>query len=124
MRLQYDGQEVGFIEGALGKWNVKYPGHDEMILEDYVERLELKRDGTYTWDPTPVWAPGSGVWGVVRTEEGFLKLCFKDTRGRTRSGFLVLMKVGTDGPIFLNWQRNYGHAVIFSDRIWRGDRPK
>ena len=123
-RLQCDGQEVGYIEAALGEWHVKYPGHDEMIVEDYVEKLELKRDGTYSWNPPPAWAPSSGVWGVIKTEDGFLKLCFQDTRGRSRSGFLVLMKVGTDGPIYLNWQRTYGHAVIWADRIWRADRPK
>ena len=122
-RLQCDGQQVGYIEGALGEWVVKYPGPDEMIQEDYVERLELKRDGTYTWNPPPAWAPSSGVWGVIKTEDGFLKLCFRDTRGRSRWGYLVLMRIGTDGPIYLNWQRTYGHAVIWADRIWRADRP-
>lgn len=122
-RLQGEGQEVGFIEAALGEWHVKYPGPDAMIQEDYVEKLELRRDGTYSWNPPPAWAPKTGVWGVIKTEEGFLKLCFKDTRGRSRWGFLVLMRVGKEGPLYLNWQRTYGHAVIFADRIWRADRP-
>ena len=117
-------QELGLLEAALGEWDVKYPGPDEMIREDYVERLEFKRDGTYTWSPPPTWAPSSGVWGVIKTEDGFLKLCFKDTHGRSRWGYLVLMKIGKDGPFFLNWQRTYSHAVIWADRIWRADRPR
>ena len=117
-------QKFGLIEEAVGEWDVKYPGPDEMIREDYVERLELKRDGTYAWNPPPAWVSGTGEWGIIKTEEGFLKLCLKDTHGRWRWGFLVLMKVGKVGPIFLNWQRTYGHAVIFADRIWRADRPK
>ena len=117
-------QELGLIEAALGEWDIKYPGPDKMIREDYVEKLELKRDGTYSWKPPPAWSPGTGEWGIIKTEDGFLKLCFKDTHGRWRWGFLVLMKVGKVGPIFLNWQRTYGHAVIFADRIWRADRRR
>ena len=117
-------QELGLIEAALGEWDIKYPGPDEMIREDYVEKLELKRDGTYSWNPPPAWSPGTGEWGIIKTEDGFLKLGIKDTHGRWRWGFLVLMKVGKVGPIFLNWQRTYGRAVIFADRIWRADRPQ
>lgn len=117
-------QELGLIEAALGEWDIKYPGPDEMIREDYVEKLQLKRDGTYLWNPPPAWAPETGEFGIIKTEDGFLKLGFKDTHGRSRWGYLVLMKVGKVGPIFLNWQRTYGHAVIFADRIWRADRPQ
>ena len=120
----FKSQELGLIEEALGHWDVKYPGPDEMIREDYVEKLELKRDGTYSWDPPPGWAPKNGDWGVIKTEDGLLKLVFRDTHGRIRSGFLVLMKIGKDGPFFLNWQRTYGDAVIFADRIFRADRPR
>ena len=86
--------------------------------------MELKLDGTYTWNPPPVWAPRIGVWGVVKTEEGFLKLCFEDNRGRLRYGFLVLMKFGTGESYYMNWTRTRGDVIIWSDRIWRADRPK
>ena len=124
MKPLRESQELGLIEEAVGEWDVKYPGQDEMILEDYVERLELKRDGTYSWTPPPAWAARTGEWGVIKTEDGFLKLCFTDTHGRPRWGYLVLMKIGKDGPFFLNWQRTYGDAVIFADRIFRADRPR
>ena len=32
-----EAQELGLIEAALGEWDIKYPGPDEMIREDYVE---------------------------------------------------------------------------------------
>ena len=122
-RLTCDGQEVGYIEGALGEWVVKYPGPDEMIQEDYVEKLELKRDGTYSWNPSPAWAPSSGVWGVIKTADGLLKLCFRDTRGRSRWGYLVLMRIGTGESYYMNWTRTRGDVIIWADRIWRADRP-
>jgi hypothetical protein len=121
-REDFYSQGFGLIEEALGNWEVKYPGSDGMIREDYIERLDLKRDGTYRWEPSPVWAPGVGEWGVLKTEEG-LKLGFTDTHGRWRWGFLVLMKVGKDGAYFMNWTRTRGDAVIFADRIFRADRP-
>ena len=118
-----DGLAIGLIEEALGQWEVKYPGLDHMIQEDHVENLELKRDGTYTWNPPPVWASRTGEWGVIKTDEGFLKLVFRDLHGRVRSGFLVLMKIGKTGSVFLNWTRTRGDAVLFADRIWRAERP-
>lgn len=123
-RLRCDGQELGYIEAALGEWDVKYPGHDDMIVDDYVERLELNRDGTYTWNPPPAWVPRIGVWGIVKTADGWLKLCFKDTRGRIRWGYLVLMKVGKDESSYMNWTRTRGDVIIWTDRMWRADRPK
>ena len=117
-------QELGLIEAALGEWEIKYPGPDEMIRDDYVEKLELKRDGTYSWNPPPAWASETGEWGVIKTEDSLLKLCFTDTHGRLRTGFLVLMKVGTGGSYFMNWTRTRGDAVLFADRIWRADRPR
>ena len=123
-RENVGSQQLGLIEEALGHWDVKYPGPDEMIREDYTERLELKRNGTYAWDPPPAWAPRTGEWGVIKTEDGFLKLIFSDTHGRPRWGYLVLMKIGKDGCYFMNWTRTRGDAVIFADRIWRADRPE
>jgi len=123
-REQVESPKVGLIEEALGLWDVKYPGSDEMIREDYVERLELKRDGTYSWEPPPAWAPRTGEWYVVKTNDGLLKLCLLDTHGRLRWGYLVFMAVATNGPYYMNWTRRCGDAVIFADRIWRADRPR
>ena len=122
-RTQSDGQEVGLVEEALGDWDIKYPGSDGMIREDYIERLELRRDYTYTWSPPPAWAPSSGVWGVIKTKGG-LKLFFKDNYGRSRFGFLVFMSVEEKGPWYMSWTRTRGDIVICSDRIWRADRPR
>ena len=118
----YDSQKTWIIEEALGNWEVKYPGPDGMIREDYTEKLELKRDGTYSWNPSPVWAPAVGEWGVVKTEDRLLKLCFKDMDERWRWGYLVLIKLGRSGTYFMNWTRTRGDAVIFADRIFRADR--
>lgn len=63
-------EELGYIEEVLGLWDVKYPGPDGMITEGYVERLELRRDGTYLWNPPPAWALKTGKWGVVKTQDG------------------------------------------------------
>ena len=115
-------KEVGLIEAALGDWDIKYPGPDEMIREDYVEKLQLKRDGTYLWNPPPLWALGRGEWVVIKTQDGLLKLGFTDRHGRWRWGYLVLMKLGKSETYFMNWTRTRGDAVIFADRIFRADR--
>lgn len=117
-----DAQEIGLIEAAIAEWEIKYPGADGMIQENYVERLELKRDGTFTWNPPPLWALERGEWGVIKTQDGLLKLGFTDRDSRWRWNYLVLMKIGKSGEYFLNWQRTRGDAVYFGDRILRADR--
>lgn len=117
-------QELGYLEEVLGAWDIKYPGPDGMITEAYVERLELRRDGTYSWNPAPAWAPKTGKWGVVRTQDGKLRLCFEEKQGRLRCNYLVLMQIEKGGPFFLNWQRTRADAVVFTDRVFRADRPK
>jgi len=116
--------ELGYIEEMFGSWNVKYPGPDGMIEQGYVERLELRRDGAYSWDPPPAWASKTGRWGVVRTPEGTRRLCFEEKQGGLRCNYLVLIQVEKGGPFFFNWQRTHGKAVIFKDRIFFADRPK
>ena len=123
-RRQRSGQEAGYIEEILGLWDVKYPGSDGLILESHIERVEFRRDCTYTWRPTPAWASETGEFGIIKTEDGFLKLGIKDTHGRWRWGYLVLMKIGKVGSYFMNWTRTRGDAVLFADRIWRADRPR
>ena len=106
-----------------GAWEVKYPGPDAMIQDNYIEKLELKRDGTFTWIPTPAWAPKIGIWFVEITQDSTLRLGFEDKWGGFRSNYLVLMQMGKGGPFFLHWTRTRGDVVIFTDRIFRADRP-
>ena len=122
--LRVAAPELGYIEEMFGSWNVKYPGPDGMIEQGYVERLDLRRDGTYYRDPLPAWASKTGRWGVVRTPDGTLRLCFEEKQGGLRCNYLVLIQVEKGGPFFLNWQRTHGKAVIFKDRIFFADRPK
>lgn len=124
-RTGVTAEELGYIEEVLGLWEVKYPGPDGMINEDHVERLELRRDGTYVWNPPPAWARRTGKWGIVKARDGELRLCFEEkTTTRLRCNYLVLMQLERGAPFFLNWQRTRGDVVAFADRIFRADRPK
>jgi len=63
-----------------------------MINENYVEILELKSDGTFSWDPTPLWARPEGRWGITGdTEIKQLRLWFEQRKGEMfRGHWLVL----------------------------------
>jgi hypothetical protein len=54
-----NAEYLGYVEAPLGHWMAQYPGADGMIVEDYAERLELKVDAPFSWEPTPLWAKGS-----------------------------------------------------------------
>jgi hypothetical protein len=107
----------------LGAWEVKYPGPDEMIQDDYSERLELKGNGTFTWTPPPPWAMQTGNWSVEIRQDSTLRLCFENKWGGFRCHYLVLIQMRKGGPFFLHWTRTRGDVVIFADRIFRADRP-
>ena len=117
-------EEIGFIEEVLGPWDVRYPGPDDMIVLEYTERLELHPDGTFSWTPAPSWAASIGAWHMVRHSNGSMELCFEEANGGMRCQFLVLMRIHPQEPIFMNWQRTDGGAVVFRDRIFRADRPE
>lgn len=110
-------------KALMGAWEVKYPGPDDMIQDDYSERLELKGDGTFSWNPAPAWAPKTGTWLVEQTHDNVLRLGFEDKWGHVRWNYLVLIQMKKGGPLFLNWQSTRGDVVIFADRIFRADRP-
>jgi hypothetical protein len=118
-----DSGALGYVETVLGVWHVKYPGNDGMIVSDYHEMLDFRPDGTYRWSPAPKWVKTSGRWGVVRTDEGYLRLCFEGITGARRCNFLVIFTL-PGVSTSLNWQRSRGDAVVFADRIFRADRPK
>ncbi len=118
-----DSGPLGYVDEMLGSWHVKYPGQDGMIDSSYHETLDLRADGTYRWSPVPRWARPSGHWGVVRTDDGYLRLCFEGIEGERRCNFLVLATL--PGVLTtLNWQRSRGDAVVFADRIFRADRAQ
>lgn len=110
-------------EVILGEWDVKYPGADGMIVEGHAQRLVLAGDGTFTWNPAPKWAKHSGMWGLAKSPDDELLLCFEDTEGELVCAFLVPFQFEGGGPIFLNWQQTRTDAVVFADRIFRADRP-
>jgi hypothetical protein len=114
-------EELGYIEELLGHWEIQYPGPDGMIVEDYVETLELRIDGTFAWDPTPLWAKQEGRWGItVGDETGQIRLYFEERNGGTyRGNWLVLaaLPLGGHTVVMLHWQRTWADAVIFNDRV-------
>lgn len=114
---------LGFLDAALGFWEVRYPGPDGMIIDENPEVLELRSDGSYTWSPPPSWAAQTGKWGVVRRQDG-LMLCFEEKAQGLRCNYLILSQFEKNGPVSMHWQRTAGDAVIFADRIFRADRPK
>jgi hypothetical protein len=116
-------QQLGYLPEMLGEWDIMYPGPDTMIRRDYRERLELRADGTYVWSPAPVWAVPTGRWGVFRSQDGVLRLCFETKAGDLRCQVLVLIDIPGSGWTF-HWQRTRGDAVVFADRIFMASRSK
>ena len=104
--------ELGYIEELLGHWEIRYPGPDGMIVADYIESLELRIDGTFSWNPTPLWAKQNGRWGVTVDEEsGQIRLYFEERNGGTyRGNWLVLAAVplGGHSVVMLHWHSARG----------------
>jgi hypothetical protein len=92
-----------------------------MIVEDYIERLELSIDGTFSWTPTPLWARAQGRWGVtVDDHTGEMRLYFEERRGGGYRGnwlVLVTLRFGAHTELTMHWQRTYANAVVFDDRV-------
>ena len=112
-------EELGYVEALLGHWEVQYPGADGMIIEDYVERLELRIDGTFSWDPTPLWAKPEGRWGItVGPDTQRMRLYFQERNGGGyRGNWLVALRFGVQTELMLHWQRTRADAVVFDDRV-------
>jgi hypothetical protein len=114
-------EDLGYVEVLLGHWTVQYPGADAMIIEDYAEQLELKVDGTFSWNPTPLWAKQNGRWGVtVDDDSGHIRLYFQERNGGTYRGnwlLLTALPLGGDKVVMLHWQRTWADAVVFRDRL-------
>lgn len=113
--------ELGYIEELLGHWEIRYPGPDGMIVADYIESLELRIDGTFSWNPTPLWAKQNGRWGVTVDEEsGQIRLYFEERNGGTyRGNWLVLaaLPLGGRTVVTLHWQRTCADGVVFDERV-------
>ena len=111
-------------DALVGVWEIRYPGTDGLINDSYVELLELRGDGTFAWNPPPLWVKPDGRWGVTGTEgTSELKLHFEERRGKTfRGNWLVLtnLRVGEREERAIHWQRTQSGAVVFDDRIFAG----
>lgn len=113
-----------YMEGLLGPWDVMYPSADGKIDKAYSERLVLRDDCTYSWNPAPPWAANIGRWTVMDTEDGLTRLCFEARGGsRFRCNYLVVIQFDPSETHFFNWTRTRGDAVIFTDRIFQATRP-
>lgn len=54
----------------VGPWEIFYGGEDGMLRNDFHETLELREDGTFRWEPLPIWAKPNGRWGLVKDALG------------------------------------------------------
>ena len=106
--------ELGYIDALLGHWDVRYPGADGMIVDGYVEALELKIDGTFSWNPTPLWAKPGGRWGIEFVGAEQMKLYIEERRGGYRANWLVF---GAMPEPMWCWQRTRTDGVVFDDRV-------
>jgi hypothetical protein len=117
---------VNADDELMGRWEIRYPGADGMIIKDYAELLELRPDGTFSWNPTPLWAKPEGRWGVTRkTGTQQIKLYFEERSGqRFRSQWVVFttIRFGERELRAIHWQRKHYGAVVFDDRIFTGRR--
>jgi len=82
-----NAEELGYAEELLGQWEIWYPGPDGMINEGYVESPELRIDGRFSWNPTPLWAKPEGRWGItVKVGTRQMRLYFEERNGGTFRG--------------------------------------
>jgi hypothetical protein len=111
-----------YLDELIGLWEIRYPELE--AAGDYVELLELKPDGTFSWSPNPIWAKPGGRWGVthkVGTQE--IKLHFqrrKDDHYRGECLVFTTLNLGDSTVRAIHWQRTQYGAVVFADRIWVG----
>lgn len=125
-------------EALLGEWEIVYPGEAENVETTTRERLVLRRDGTYSWHPTPSWARPTGRWGVRIEPElnEAMVLGFEARAGAPRCHFVIPVKL-PQWPLYWVWQRSLGvvvhpggrqeldrNTVLFSERVLLAQRPR
>ncbi len=117
-------EDLRYHDELLGNWEICYPGPDGKLHLGYVESLELRADGHFSWNPTPLWVKPEGRWGVATdADTGSWKLYFEERRGVSfRGANLVITNfvVGGTQELRMHWQRTCSGAVVFEDRIWCG----
>lgn len=129
--------QLFYFPVMIGPWDIFYGGEDGMLRNDFHETLELRGDGTFRWEPLPIWAKPDGQWGLLKDARwvrmkgenqpvnvGGEALCFEKSDGSFRCNYLVLVDLNRDGHWHMNWTRTRGDAVIFVDRLWSAFRPK
>ena len=110
---------LGPVQELVGRWRIGYADADGMIADEPDGELDLRPDGSFDWQPEPTWLRGSGSWGLELVGEAH-KLCFETQNGERHSNYLVLSEMGKRGTFF-HWQKSRADAVVFRDRILRGD---
>jgi hypothetical protein len=122
LEYRVNADDLRSYDQLLGHWEIRYPERPG-IERDYAEHLQLRSDGVYTWEPTPLWAKPEGRWGVAGNwEANELNLYFEERRGTFRGQCLVLtdLKVSGRTERYVHWQRTHYSAVVFADRILAG----
>ena len=115
-------QWLGPVKELCGSWHIGYASDEGMIEEEGpFEQVDLRPDGSFSWEPEPAWLAGSGAWGVEVTPNGEPKLCLDTETGDRRCHYMVLHDL-PDVGMFFHLQRTRADAVVFKDRILRGSR--
>lgn len=116
-----DSQWLGPVNELCGSWQIGYADVEGMIEEGPLEHLDLRPDGSFSWEPEPSWLAESGAWGIEVTPNGEPRLCFDTDTGDRRCHYVVLHEMPDVGTFF-HLQRSRADAVVFKDRILRGYR--
>jgi hypothetical protein len=117
-------EDLHYLDELLGCWEIRYPGKDGMIVKSHVESLELKVDGTFSWNPTPLWVKPEGRWSIAgnpQTQQ--MKLYIEQRKGHTfRGEWLVLttLRFEEREERMIHWQRTQYEGVVFKDRVLTG----
>jgi hypothetical protein len=117
-------EDLRCFDELLGRWEIRHPDSYGLLKKAYSELLQLKGDGTFLWDPNPLWAKPEGCWGIIiDTDTQRPKLYFEERKGVSfRGHWLVFIRLpfGDREETMIHWQRTRCDAVVFGDRIWAG----
>jgi len=127
----------GCVEALVGEWEIVYRDEGADAPAPPRERLVLRRDGTYTWEPTPHWALPIGRWGVRREPDlGNAPVLSLESRGGAPRWHFVIPVKPPNVPLYWVWQRKVAvvvdadgrkeiahDVVLFEERVLLAQRP-